>query len=319
MHPSIRAINIFVKAVENRSFAVTARVLLIDPTVVSRTIKALEDELGVLLFLRSTRAVKLTDDGALFYRDCTLVLQKLTEATGRFRANQELPHGRLRVGMAPSLPQRLLLRAIPQFQKQYPHIEIVLLRIDGIDDIGRKGIDVLIRTRSQGQRGGTHLEPAGMVMLKLARGRRIVCASPDYLKLAGSPQKPGDLLNHACVAFVSIDRDIQSEWVFSRGTARQKIKVAPKLLAQGTDALREAAVAGCGLVRIPLWTVDDELRNGKLVPVLTDWEDALGMPPMVAVYRKTRTMPPQISIFVRYLVEAFRRYDTAFRPAFKRE
>src|SRR5262245_4097088 len=96
MHPSIRAINIFVKAVENRSLAETARVLLIDPTVVSRTIKALEDELGVLLFLRSTRAVKLTDDGALFYRDCTLVLQKLTEATGRFRANQELPHGRLR-------------------------------------------------------------------------------------------------------------------------------------------------------------------------------------------------------------------------------
>src|SRR5438105_15850147 len=85
MHPSIRAINIFATVVEKQSFANAARALLIDPTVVSRAIKTLEEDLGVMLFRRSTRALTLTDEGAHFYRDCTQILQKLTEATERFR------------------------------------------------------------------------------------------------------------------------------------------------------------------------------------------------------------------------------------------
>src|SRR4051812_34792061 len=200
MHPSIRAINIFVKVVESRSFAKAARALLIDPTVVSRAVKKLEEDLGVMLFLRSTRVVKPTDEGALFYRDCTQVLQKLTEATQRFRADRELPHGRLKVGMSPSLSRRILLRLIPQFHKQYPHIEIVLLSIDDNDDIEKKGIDVFVRARSQGQRGAAHPEPASMVVRKLADTHRVVCASPAYLKRAGSPREPADLLHHTCIA-----------------------------------------------------------------------------------------------------------------------
>lgn len=307
MHPSFRAINIFAKVVENRSFAKAARALLIDPTVVSRAVKALEEELGVMLFSRSTRVVKLTDEGALFYRDCTQVLQKLTEATERFRADRELPHGRLKVGMAPSLSRRILLRLIPQFHKQYPHIEIVLLAVDDIEDIEKKGIDVLVRARSQGQRGAAHSEPTGMVVRKLADTRRIVCASPAYLRHAGSPREPADLLHHSCVAFVSMERDIQNDWVFSKSPMRQRIKIVPKLLVHGSDAVREAALAGCGLVRLSMWNVDDEIRTRKLIPVLTDW-DTLGAPPMIAIYRKTRPMLPQVSAFVRYLGEAFRRY-----------
>jgi LysR family transcriptional regulator, regulator for bpeEF and oprC len=202
MHPSIRAINIFVSVVQTKSFAATARVLLIDPAVVSRAIKTIEQDLGVVLFVRSTRVLKLTDDGAHFYRDCVQILQKLSEATQRFRTSKEMPHGRLRIGMAPSLPQRILLRAIPPFQKRYPHIEIILLRVGDVDEIEKKGVDVLIRARSQGQRGRQRLEPDGMVVRKLAQSRRVVCASPLYLKRAGSPRTPTDLLQHACIALL---------------------------------------------------------------------------------------------------------------------
>lgn len=308
MHPSIRAINIFVSVVETKSFATTARVLLIDPAVVSRAVKKLEQDLGVVLFVRSTRVLKLTDDGTRFYRDCVQILQKLSEATQRFRTNREMPHGRLRIGMAPSLPQRILLRAIPPFQKRYPHIEIVILRVDDMDEIEKKGIDVVIRARSQGQRGGQRLEPDGMVVRKLAQSRRVVCASPDYLKRAGSPRTPTDLLQHACIALITIERDILEEWVFVKSDVRQRIKFAPKLLVHGSDATREAAVAGCGIISLTVWNVEDELRSRRLVPVLTDWQCG-GSTPLLAIYRKTRPMLPQVSLFVRYLAEAFQRYN----------
>jgi DNA-binding transcriptional LysR family regulator len=309
MHPSIRVINIFATVVEKQSFANAARTLLIDPTVVSRAIKTLEEDLGVMLFRRSTRALTLTDEGAQFYRDCTEILQKLTEATERFRIDREMPHGRLKVGMAPSLSRRILLRVIPLFQKQYPHIEIVLLGIDDVGEIEKKSIDVLVRSRSYRLRGGLHREPDGMVLRTLlARSRRVVCASPAYLREAGTPREPADLLQHACVAFVSTESDVQYEWSFSKSHLRQKIRFKPKLLAHGTDTLREAALAGCGLIRLMSWNVDDELRSGKLVPVLSDWT-CLGSSPLVAIYRKTRPMPLQVRMFVRHLAEAFRAYD----------
>ena len=224
MLPSTRAINIFVSVVETKNFATTARALLIDPAAVSRAIKKLEEDLGAVLFVRSTRVLKLTDDGALFYRDGVQILQKLSEATQRFRNNREMPHGRLKIGMAPSLPRRILLRAIPTFQKRYPNIEVILLGIDDVDEIEKKGVDVLVRARSQGQRGRQRQEPDGMVVRKLAQSRRVVCASPDYLKQAGSPGTPTDLLRHACIAFVSMERDVLHEWVFVNSHARQRIK-----------------------------------------------------------------------------------------------
>src|SRR5437868_15228479 len=106
MHLTLHAMNIFVRAVEANSFVGAARSLLIDPTAVSRAIKALETELGVLLFARSTRTLKLTTDGARFYRDCVEVLAKLAQATSQFRADGAAPHGRLKIGMAPGMPQR---------------------------------------------------------------------------------------------------------------------------------------------------------------------------------------------------------------------
>ena len=290
MHPSIRAINIFVSVVETKSFAATARAVLTDPSVVSRAIKSLEDELGIVLFARSTRALRLTDEGARFYRDCVQILQKLAEATQRFRNDRAEPRGRINVGMAPGLPRRLLLRAIPSFQQRYPQIEIILLGVDEAAEFGDKGIDIVVRPSALRQRGGLRQPgPQGLVVRKLAQSRFVLCASPEYLDRNGVPRAPTDLHHHACVAFVTLDRDLQNEWQFAKSGVRQKVKFAPKLLVQGTEAVREAGVAGCGIIRLGIFAVEDEVRSGKLVPVLTDW-DCTGAPPYAAIYRKTRPM-----------------------------
>jgi LysR family transcriptional regulator, regulator for bpeEF and oprC len=309
MQPSIRAINVFVTVVETKSFAAAARTLLTDPSVVSRAIKSLEQELGVILFARSTRELRLTEGGARFHRDCVQILQKLTEATQRFQNDRATPQGRINVGMAPGLPRRLLLRAIPGFQQQYPQIELVLLGVDEVAQFRDRSIDVLVRPGAVRQQGGLRqLGPQGFVVRKLAQSRFVLCASPEYLDRNGVPRAPTDLVHHSCVAFVTLDRDIQNEWQFGRADVRQKVKFSPKLIVQGTEAVREAGIAGCGIIRLGIPAVEDEILSRKLVPILTDW-DCTGAPPYAAIYRKTRPMSQHVNVFVRHLAQEFQRYS----------
>jgi LysR family transcriptional regulator for bpeEF and oprC len=307
MQVTIHAMNVFVRAVEHNSFVGAARSLLVDPTAVSRTISALENELGVLLFVRSTRSLKLTAEGARFHRDCEQILQRFAQATQRFRADVP-PGGKLTIGMAPGLRRRVLLRAIPGFQRQYPGIELVLVSVDDRTQIGEKSIDVLVRASGVRQHGGIRSESQGLVVRKLFQSRYVVCAAPSYLDRAGVPRRPPDLQDHACVAHVSLDRDVVTEWRFLRGEQRHIFRFSPALRVQGVDAVCEAGVAGSGLVRMLAANVEDELRTRALVRILPDW-DCTGTPPMVAIYRKTRPAVPQIGALVRYLVDAMRCHE----------
>ena len=313
MRPDIHAMAIFVRAVQTNSFVAAARSLLIDPAVVSRTIKALETDLGVLLFVRSTRAMKLTAEGAQFHRGCVEVLNKLDQVTQQFNGKQGTAHGQLKIGMASGLTRRIMLRAIPDFQNQYPAIEIVLLNIDDLTEIENKGIDILVRPGGIRQHGGARGERQALVVRKLTQSRFVVCASPAYLKRAGVPHEPTDLLRHACVALVSVERDVHNEWKFIKSQVHQKVKFVPKLLVQSNDALREAGLAGCGVIRISAYHAEDELRARSLLPVLPNWE-CLGSRPIMAIYRKTRPMSPLISLFVRHLESAFKRYNVPATP-----
>lgn len=308
MLTNVPAMNIFVRVVEANSFAAAARSLLIDPSAVSRAVKTLETDLGVLLFARSTRALKLTAEGLRFHRECVQILKRLDGVARQFRSAPEMPQGELKVGMGTGLTRRMMLHAIPPFQQQYPEIKLILLSVHDMTEIGDEGIDVLIRPRRLRQRGGNHSEPQGLVVRKLAQSKLIPCASPEYLDRVGLPRQPADLVRYDCVAHVNLEHDVQDEWRFAKSLARQKVKFVPKLLVHGTDALREAGVAGCGIIRPLACHVDDELRAGKLFPVLGDWE-CVGAPPIVAIYRKTRPVLPQVGVFVQYLVEAFRRYN----------
>lgn len=309
MGPTIQAMNIFVRAVDANSFTGAARSLLIDPTAVSRTIKGLETDLGVVLFARSTRMLQLTAEGARFYRDCVQLLKSFSEATQQFRGDRSTLRGRLKVGIAPAIGRRMMLRVLPGFQQKYSEIEVVLLGLDEEIRILDKGVDVFLRARSLRQRGGRHPEPQGLVMRKLFQSRFLVCASPEYLERAGVPGQPADLTHHACAVFLTMERDIHDEWQFVKGHTRQSVKVSPRLFLQGQDMLREAAVAGCGIIRTLPFHVDDELRARKLVPVLADW-DCNGTRPHVAIYRRTQPALPLVNVFVQYIIEAFRRYNS---------
>lgn len=308
MRISIRVIEIFVRVVESGSFVAAARSLLCDPAAVSRAINGLEQSLGILLFMRSTRSMKLTSEGTRFYRDAARMLGRFEETVGKFQA-ETTQQRQLKVGMGPALGRRMLLRAIPSFLQRHPEIRLVLIGINDRADIGHEGIDVLIRPRSRRQRGGEHKEPQKLVMRKLVQPPLLVCASPRYIESAGMPRTPADLARHECLALLTLERDVQDEWQFTKSGERKTFKFAPKLTAHGEE-LREAALAGCGLVRLLACHVEDELLSGALVRVLPDWE-CLGGVPIVAIYRKTILSPA--GEFVAHLVEEFRRYSKAVR------
>jgi LysR family transcriptional regulator for bpeEF and oprC len=308
MHTSIRAIEIFVRAVESGSFVAVARSLLIDPAAVSRAIKGLEENLGISLFTRSTRVLKLTTEGARFYRDGAQVLRRFEETINRFRADTAL-HGQLKVGMGPALARRMLLRAIPSFQKLYPEVRLILFSINDPAEIRDEGLDVFIRPRSLRQRGGEHKQQQGLIVRKLMQSPMVTCASPEYLKRAGIPRTPADLAQHVCTALMTLERDVQDEWQFVKPNKREKIKFTPKLIADG-EALREAALAGCGIIRVLACNVDDELRSGALLQLLPDWE-CLGGLPIVAIYRKTRPTLLRINALVKHLAHEFQPYNNA--------
>jgi DNA-binding transcriptional LysR family regulator len=303
---SIRVIEIFVRVVESGSFVAAARSLLIDPAAVSRAVKSLEEDLGILLFTRSTRALKLTAEGKRFYRDGAQMLRNFEETVRRFRADTAVQR-QLKVGIAPALGRRMMLRAIPSFQDRYPQIRLILLNINDPAEIGDEGIDVLIRPRSTRQRGAAHKQPQGLVVRKLMQSPIMVCASPDYLKRRSVPCEPADLTRHACLALLTLERDVQDEWQFAKSAAREKIKFTPTLTAYGEE-LREAALAGCGIVRLLACHVEDEIRSGALLPVLPDWE-CLGGLPIVAIYRKTRPALSPVNAFVGHLAQTFQRYN----------
>src|SRR5215204_2404643 len=302
MRFSIRLIEIFVRVVESGSFVGAARVMLIDPAAISRAIKTLEDDLGTLLFTRSTRTLKLTSDGRRFYRDGERMLHTFEDTINKFKTAAAL-HGQLRVGMGPALSRRMLFRAIPSFQQRFPEVRIILLGINDPAEIGSEGIDVLIRPRSTRQRGSTYRSQQGIVVRKLMESPILICASPEYLRRAGTPRTPADLKRHACLALLTMERDVQDEWQFAKGALRERIKFEPILTTYGEE-LREAALAGCGIVRLLDCHVDDELRSGALTRLLPDWK-CLGGLPILAIYRKQRPTLSRVNAFVRHLAEAF--------------
>jgi DNA-binding transcriptional LysR family regulator len=307
MFTNIRAIEIFVRTVESGTFVGAARSLLIDPAAVSRAITGLEEDVGVLLFARSTRVLKLTTEGARFHRDGAQMLRQIENTINKFRADTTL-HGQLKVGMGPALSRPMMLRAIPSFQKLHPEVRLILISVDDPAQIGDEGIDVFIRPRSVRQRGGEHRPQQGLIVRKLIYTPMVTAASPAYLKRAGVPRAPADLAQHACMALLTLERDVLDEWQFVKSNKREKIKFTPKLTADG-EALREAALAGCGIIRACACNIEDALRSGALLRVLSDWD--LGGVPVTATYRRTRSTLPRINALLKHLAHEFRPYHNA--------
>ena len=291
MNDRLAALRLFVRVARTGGFARAARELEVAQATASRTIGALEKELGAPLFTRSTRALTLTEAGARYLERVEPLLDELVEAEHELRGTGELT-GVLRVGLSSSLAVRTIIPVLPRFAEQHPGLRIELQVDDRRQDLIVEGVDVALRM-------GT--PPASSAAaLRLMSTPRVIAASPAWLRRAGVPRTPEELAAHRAITGAAGDG---SDWTFSRaGHEDVTVRVEGRVSANQAEAAVAAAVAGLGLVATTREGCRAELESGRLVELLPEWER--GAIDVHAVFDGGRAPKPAAKAFAEFLVEA---------------
>lgn len=289
----IQAMTVFAKVADTGSFASAARDLNMSPPSVTRIIASLEDALGTRLFVRTTRSIKLTEQGQRYLEDCRRILDELAQAEAAVAGGFSAAVGTLTVSAPVLLGRGHIMPILAAFLERHPKVVGRALFVDRMTSLVEEGIDVAVRIG--------HLSDASYVASKVGSVRRILCASPDYLRRRGLPGSPMDLAGHRIIGITSAWS--AKEWRF--GLESDMIaRVAPALYCNTNDAAIAAALDGFGLARVPGYQVAHELRSGALQAVLEDFEEpAL---PVHVVYAERAHVPAKVRLFVDLAIERLR-------------
>ena len=292
----------FVATVRGGSFSEAARQLGCTPSAVSRQVGALEADLGVRLFTRTTRRLSLTEAGATLFEQSQRILGEIDDMAESVRAVDSRPRGPLAV-TAPIVYGRLhLAPLLPAFIERYPEVRVNLVLSDAVVDLLENDIDVAVRIAA--------LPDSSLIARRLASVRRVICASPAYLARRGVPETPAELSNHDCLPFrfhtaANVWRSGSNIWRLQGGEGVEEVSVGGPFTANNADALVTAALAGLGFILVPTWLVAGHLRDGRLRPVLSGYEVSPSdlETAIFAVYPSGRFLSPKIRAFIDFLVE----------------
>jgi DNA-binding transcriptional LysR family regulator len=288
-----KAIQAFLAVARTGGFSAAAAELGISKAMVSKHVGRLEAGLGVQLVNRTTRRVGLTEAGAA-YRDRMKEILEEIEETGQAVAKLSAePRGNLRIMSPTSFGAFHLARAITAYHERYPNVAVDLLLTDRPPDLVEEGIDLAIRVGA--------LEDSSLVARKLAEARMVVCGAPDYLNRRGRPSTPADLADHNCLIYTG--RQLSTEWMFSVDGKVRAQRVAGDLRSNVGDALRIAAIQGCGIVQLPTYMVGLDIGAGRLEVVLEDFEPPRR--PIFAVFLQRRFLSAKVRTFVSFLADRF--------------
>lgn len=285
---------IFVQVVQLGSFAAAAQEADISATMVAKHIKALEARLGARLLNRTTRRQSLTEVGKLYYDRCRALLAEVDATETSVSAMRAAPRGTLRVSAPVSFGTRRLAPAIAEFLRRYPEVNVDLSLSDRIADLVDEGFEAAIRIGN--------LADSRLVARRLQPYRSLLCASPEYIRRRGRPKAPQDLAAHDCLGFTHAGR--RGRWRFSRGGEERTVQFTPRLLANNGEALRQAALAGLGILLQPEVLVADDIDAKRLLPVLPAW--SLAARPMHLVHLADRQATPKLQCFVDFVVNRFK-------------
>jgi len=287
-------IKAFTQIVEAGSITAAAERLSLAKSAVSRRLSELEQRLGVELFHRTTRKMILTDSGQGFYERSSRILADLEEAENAVsQAHQELS-GELRVAAPLSFGVMHLGPAITEFQKLHPAIRFDIDFNDRQIDLIQEGFDVGIRI--------AELEDSSLIARKLASNSIIVCASPDYLDKYGTPTTPEELIDHHCLTYSYLPNPNQWNFIDMLGQV-QTIRVKSSMQSNSGNYLRDAAIAGLGVLRQPTFIAYDEIKKKELVPILQDYE--IPSVNAYAIYPPTRHLSQRVRTFIDFLVDRY--------------
>jgi len=282
-------IAVFARVVEAGSFTAAARLLAMPKTTVSRRIAALEREVGVRLLQRTTRSLKLTDAGRLYYEESSQALRSLEQANFRLAEARAEPAGTIRISAPVGFGGHFLSATIFDFLATYPKSRVELRLTDDRLNLIENGIDLAFRTGI--------LEDSTLIARKLGSTRRILCASPDYLARCGAPDRPADLSRHDCVI---AGQATHAQWLLEGPHGQETVAVSGRFAANEMQAVMAAAIAGHGIAQLPHRFAEACIKDGRLRRVLDGYTTPAGG--FHVVYPSSRHLPPLVKAFIELAV-----------------
>lgn len=291
----LKGIDVFVAVADFGSFTAAAERLNLTSSAVSKSVARLECRLGTRLFNRTTRRLALTEAGIVFYRTCASVLTDLEEVEHTIIAENNEPHGRVRIDLPASFGRLHVLPLIMDFVRLHPMLQPHISFTDRFIDPVYEGIDIVVRI------GGADVWPANLGHQYFGAQRLMFCASPEYLEQHGTPQCERDLDNHHCVGYGQSD-GLVSPWFFrGRQPGEMERRTVHTRIAVGDGEGEVAAVlAGHGIGQLPTWLTQRHIEQQTLVEVLPDLStDGL---PMNLVWLKSREGQPKVRALLDYLL-----------------
>lgn len=298
----LRALRVFVRVIDDGSFAAAARALDLAPAVVTRLVAELEEHLGARLINRTTRRLALTDIGEAYLERARRILTEVDEAEALATTATTEPRGHLRVLVPPGLAVHQLAKHLPKFHKQYPQVTIELTSPGGVETVD-EAYDITILHARQPLDGD-------FVARRLARTEVILCASPEYLNKRGRPQHPNDLRDHD--SLLPPVSELQRGIVFQRGAwgddepGGETLTLVPKkpvLATAHMDTNYAAALHGLGVAGLPSFLIEDALLEHALERVLPDWR--LFSFTIWAAMPTRKYVPARTRAFLDFLLEIF--------------
>jgi DNA-binding transcriptional LysR family regulator len=290
----LEAMQVFVAVAEQASFAAGARKLSLSAARVTRAVSGLEQHIGARLLHRTTRVVRLTEAGASYLVHCKRILGDLEEAESLAASAHGQLVGQLTI-TAPVIFGRLCVTpVILGFLKRHPRVGVRAVFSDQVLDLLDQNIDVAVRI--------AHLPDSSFSAVRVGAVRRVVCASPAYLRAHGVPARPSDLQQHELVVFSGLGAP--AEWSFWVGGRSESFTPRSRLNANSGDLAIAAALAGHGLTRVLSYQIAEEVRAKRLRIVLSEFE--LPPVPVHLVHREGRATSGRVRAFVDQAVEELR-------------
>lgn len=291
---ALQDLQIFIRTAETGSFSATARILELSPAAISAAIKRLEAELKTQLFLRTTRSLRLTPKGEQFLSQCQPALEKLRLATQALHIDEQQLHGYIRLSAPSDLGRNALLAWLHEFQLRYPAIQIDLHLSDRISNMYKEAFDAAIR----------YGKPADSNLVALSlhpHNTRVLCAAPEYLERAGIPTHPSDLSEHACLCFM-LNRETHDKWSFSDAQGKKlNISITGAHISNDGEVVRRWAKMGKGIAYKAHLDIVDDLRNGSLVAVCTEWQGEAS--PLNMMIPSRQLISPALRLLREFLAE----------------
>ncbi|WP_199099008.1 LysR family transcriptional regulator [Dyella sp. ASV21] len=289
---------LFVRAVNDGSLSAAGRELGLSPAAASKRLNRLEQALGVRLLQRSSRRLVLTEEGSIYFERCQAIIADVDDANAAVGLGQLEVRGQLHVSASVDMGRQYIGPIAADFVAQHPHLKLRLTNSDAMLDLFENGVDVAIR-------GGT-MADSRLVSRLLANNFRVLCASPEYLARRGTPTRVEQLEQHDCLMLHRPGHGILP-WILQTPEGPRTLRVDAAITCDNGDLMRALAVAGHGLAFKSAWDIAEDVRAGRLVPVLADV--ILPDAHIYAIYPSRCYLPARIRGFVDHLQQALQQRE----------